>query len=1086
MRTTENKLPGVRAAAVAAAIIALLISTSRIVLAGPENNPPRCPPHDWGSAQSEEKTCEISLSATGAVGKIGDTFSITATMSGTVGETKKFQICAKCGARNDLSPEPHVLSYSWSASAAGQSFSGTGLTASFKPTAAGSGTVTFTATCDKDGTVATASAAVEVVEVTSVTMEKSKIPIGDPVPEITVVTNPSGHETMVDLSEVDTSQPGSFQLKATCGTSEAAFDYQVVEILGILAPWSYKIPYSPVGGEHADCAFTVVTNPVGNGDMVEWSSSSGVCVLSNTNGSSVTATVPRFAIMRYTVTAAIGNSSDSGTISVEPGSLYVPAPSPQPRSVDVHGLPIARRKPQREEEIDQPKSLFEIGAGSLLPTYSVTDVSIPVGGSGDLRLEFRRSSSPSKERGPYGSTQFGENYSHPKILGDCWSSNVDCRAQLLGNSGRIAVYDENGGFYQYDQDGKPVVGKLSDAPAAQTSVEYDQASDVIIWRRKFGTVYRFAHKLPIAPGSTVFMHHLTSITDRNGNSVEYVYDGDTPFPSEIRDAARPEARLTIQYHQTPGVTPAQYRITSVSDPYGNTWNYSYRDRPNNPESLLVKVEAPEVPAASAAAPTAASPARPETLFDYQAVHFNGLGGYDMLGISSITDPEGNSIALTYQKLPYNGHEELALSTVVSADGTARFERALKTTTKLETRITDSAGHVWEYEFTDPFRVNDAASFLSQKRTLVATGETAFWKYSHDAESHAINLTEVTDRNGVEHQYVYGVDPATGYNHSKWNNVLREIQDPAGIAITKEFGYETTFNLMNKIVSPRGFEAGNSKADFTTTYTLDAHGNRLVESGSLGKTLRFEYDSTGFMTKSTDPDGRVTNFSRTHSPTGWTDSATATGYAGELSITTSRTYDLKGNLLSATDGNGNTTAYEYDAMGSLLKITKPTVFDAVSGADATPEILVTRDKNRQFLAKRNGKGVWTTYRYDAMYRLTDKTVDPGGLAIHSSWTYDHNGNKASSTDPRGTVTAFEYDAHNRLLSETVDPAGLNIVKSYAYGANCGNDVFGDSGFLPTSITDPKGIVEEFSYDNAYRLVSRKRAGLLLATMEYDAA
>ena len=48
----------------------------------------------------------------------------------------------------------------------------------------------------------------------------------------------------------------------------------------------------------------------------------------------------------------------------------------------------------------------------------------------------------------------------------------------------------------------------------------------------------------------------------------------------------------------------------------------------------------------------------------------------------------------------------------------------------------------------------------------------------------------------------------------------------------------------------------------------------------------------------------------------------------------------------------------------------------------------------------------------MDRLTSLTI---GTASPTSWTYDANGNRTSTTDPSSNVTTYNYTGGNNILS-----------------------------------------------------------------------
>lgn len=58
---------------------------------------------------------------------------------------------------------------------------------------------------------------------------------------------------------------------------------------------------------------------------------------------------------------------------------------------------------------------------------------------------------------------------------------------------------------------------------------------------------------------------------------------------------------------------------------------------------------------------------------------------------------------------------------------------------------------------------------------------------------------------------------------------------------------------------------------------------------------------------------------------------------------------------------------------------------------------------------------TRYTPDMHWRTHKKIVDPEGLALTTTTTYDLNGNVTSTTDPRNFTTSYEYDDFNRVTA-----------------------------------------------------------------------
>jgi RHS repeat-associated protein len=272
---------------------------------------------------------------------------------------------------------------------------------------------------------------------------------------------------------------------------------------------------------------------------------------------------------------------------------------------------------------------------------------------------------------------------------------------------------------------------------------------------------------------------------------------------------------------------------------------------------------------------------------------------------------------------------------------------------------------------------------------------------------------------------------------------------AGGVITKEIdevGNTTTFDdhddngMPKTVVDPR---------DNTWKYTYDAVGNALTETDPRGTTTS---DPDDFRTDLTyDALDRVTQI--------------VTPKRSELNdyVTRTTTYDDNGNALTAVDGNGHTTTYEYTPMDEQKRVESPPVRH-YGEADAAPEITTSHYDVVGRLSRTvapNGHGgddgdFETTYSYDhadnrVIERRHSRSRPEGTPAeLVTSTAYDRRGNvvgvsdplrNESGTDPLLNVATdakrrwtYTYDKTDNLLTSVEDPSGLALKTEQTYDLN----------------------------------------------------
>ncbi|MDP4093577.1 MAG: S8 family serine peptidase [Bacillota bacterium] len=280
-----------------------------------------------------------------------------------------------------------------------------------------------------------------------------------------------------------------------------------------------------------------------------------------------------------------------------------------------------------------------------------------------------------------------------------------------------------------------------------------------------------------------------------------------------------------------------------------------------------------------------------------------------------------------------------------------------------------------------------------------------------------------------------------YSYDKNGNVVEE-QDALGV----ENGYDTeyTYNLANKPVTVTDPVTAERGLPYTTKYDYDALGRKTSETNAKGVVASYTYDDAGNLI-----------------------SAQVNGKTVKSAI-----YDYTGNVISQTDGNGNTTTYDYNAMGKVRRTVLP--------GDATipgNTVNYQYDVMGNLVYTSDSTGKVTLYTYDNQGRPLTKTEQAadGTQAITTSVKYDKNGNKRFTTDGNGTTTENTYDQLNRLISSTITVSGVQEITSYTYDKN-GNQL---------TVTDWRGNTTTNVYDPLNRVIEKDDAyGKVIQKIEYN--
>ena len=349
-------------------------------------------------------------------------------------------------------------------------------------------------------------------------------------------------------------------------------------------------------------------------------------------------------------------------------------------------------------------------------------------------------------------------------------------------------------------------------------------------------------------------------------------------------------------------------------------------------------------------------------------------------------------------------------------------------------------------------------------------------------------------------------PVAGATNYFWDSTgeMTAVVDPLGN--TTNYGYYSN-GLLCDVAQPTvtGTVSCTSPPTGSTFYTYDtyaygSYGNlasRVTAYGTSSQTTASAtYDADNEMLTSLPGDGNVggpnTAYQTTYTYDGTNGVGRLMSMTAPLSRTTSYTYDALGNVLTATDPAGVTTAtYDADARTcwSLRGTSNATCGSAPTGSTSYQYLYDTTAATQ--VTDQNGNSTTYTYANLAFPTLPTKVLDAAGTApiytaydlngnacltgpvnIYSgsgapacAWqsqetynVYDVFGNVTSSEDPNGNTTTYDHRdaAYPNLVTLRTDPLGHNT--SYVYDADGRRTVTQDAvGNFVTTGYDKNGRV-----------------------------
>ncbi|MFD7414440.1 RHS repeat-associated core domain-containing protein [Kitasatospora purpeofusca] len=494
-----------------------------------------------------------------------------------------------------------------------------------------------------------------------------------------------------------------------------------------------------------------------------------------------------------------------------------------------------------------------------------------------------------------------------------------------------------------------------------------------------------------------------SLTDENGNSTEYYYDGwgNLKTVNQARDG---QTLVTTSYHRFTGDgttynldDPRTGKVVEVVDQNFNRTTMAY-----NSHGDVTAVTAP---------PTAAAPGGARTTYTYTCD--TGAGWNSAAAPVTVNDPAGGG-----------GRQPCGmLSATTDPDGrTTRYEYD---SFGEQTRTTTPTGEV-----TDLF--HDGFGHLTRKTVALPDGSPAAeTTYVYDGVGHLVSQTDPAVKNEI-----------TGVVHQR-----RAVNT-----------YDANGNLRTSTVSDTTPSANGGDTARTTAYDYDTRGRRTAVRVNGTGTGTKTYDGLGNVVRSTDGNGNVYTYTY-HERSGWllgiampdfADDPATPGSKREVQLV-AYTYDNAGRIATSRDAMGARVAYTYSP--DNLKLTE-TFRDYRDTPTSPARDLVlhsyTYDLAGNVLTDLAGGTRTTTHTYDATNAPISSTLDPTGLKRTTTSTYDPAGLPLTSTLSDGTRTessANQYDAAGRLVRTIVhNDATADLVTAYVR----------DARGQPLAVTDPRGM------------------------------
>jgi RHS repeat-associated protein len=507
------------------------------------------------------------------------------------------------------------------------------------------------------------------------------------------------------------------------------------------------------------------------------------------------------------------------------------------------------------------------------------------------------------------------------------------------------------------------------------------------------------------PGGNNTAALLTSVVDRNGNTISYAYNASNQLQTITDSQGR---QSTVQYNT------AGY-VSQITDSLGRVYKY-YQDTSGNLTSYV-------------------DPANHTTTYAY-----DGHGD-----LTKITTAQGNITKFAYAGASSGDYRVTSVTRLVKPTDSTGPTRAYAyytggspcaTSDEGRTVETNELGYSTTYCYNasdqvdtsvDPDGHTTSKSFTADgnvAQLTTPTGGTAVLGYQNPGtSSERVTSIQLGGSSGPQATLVYS-DPNNAYAPS-------QVTDPQNRSVSYAYDSAGNEHTATDQLASQNQATLDHNANGTVSDSIDADGNTTTyhyTSGNLteidppdlthlGKTT-ITYDTLSRPKTIIDGKGQERDYS--YDAFDRVSGVTYKNASGTTVATIGYTYDNDGNLIKRTESAG-TSSYGYDGLNRLTSETFPDSSTHSYSYDAASNLKTITDA-----------GGTTTYGYNKENWLTSVADSAGTTTLG----YDNDGNRTSISYPNGASSAYTYasDHTGRLtnvLNTYNNSAGAPVTLNYAY-------------------------------------------------------